>query len=126
MTGSVNAAPGTRSGFTESIATEMAPYGVTANCIMPSAATRLAMIGWRTARNANRLDVDFDPTDPVHVAEMACYLASPEARWVSGQCFQVRGGIVEHVRTFEVDGKKELRRVCIDGPVFDLQETLGW
>ena len=30
------------------------------------------------------------------------------------------------VRTFEVDGRKELRRVCIDGPVFDLQEALGW
>src|SRR6266581_3677603 len=30
------------------------------------------------------------------------------------------------VRTFDVDGKKELRRVCIDGPVFDLQEALGW
>jgi dihydroorotate dehydrogenase electron transfer subunit len=30
------------------------------------------------------------------------------------------------VRTFEVDGKKELRRVCIDGPVFDMQECVGW
>jgi dihydroorotate dehydrogenase electron transfer subunit len=30
------------------------------------------------------------------------------------------------VRTFEVDGKKELRRVCIDGPVFDMQEAVGW
>jgi dihydroorotate dehydrogenase electron transfer subunit len=30
------------------------------------------------------------------------------------------------VRTFEVAGKKELRRVCIEGPVFDLQEALGW
>ncbi len=30
------------------------------------------------------------------------------------------------VRTFEVHGKKELRRVCIDGPVFDLQEAVGW
>jgi dihydroorotate dehydrogenase electron transfer subunit len=30
------------------------------------------------------------------------------------------------VRTFEVDGKQELRRVCIEGPVFDLQEALGW
>ena len=27
------------------------------------------------------------------------------------------------VRTFEVDGKKEMRRVCIEGPVFDLQEA---
>jgi dihydroorotate dehydrogenase electron transfer subunit len=30
------------------------------------------------------------------------------------------------VRTFEVDGKKDLRRVCIEGPVFDLQECIGW
>jgi dihydroorotate dehydrogenase electron transfer subunit len=30
------------------------------------------------------------------------------------------------VRTFEVKGKLELRRVCIEGPVFDLQECLGW
>jgi len=93
--------------FTEAVATEMAPYGVTANCIMPSAATRLANIGWRTSRNADRLDVDFDPTDPIHVAEMICYLASAEAGWISGQCFQVRGGIVEHVQTFEVDHTAE-------------------
>jgi dihydroorotate dehydrogenase electron transfer subunit len=30
------------------------------------------------------------------------------------------------VRTFEVNGRKELRRVCIEGPVFDLQEAIGW
>ncbi len=30
------------------------------------------------------------------------------------------------VRTFEVKGKKEMRRVCVEGPVFDLQEVLGW
>lgn len=30
------------------------------------------------------------------------------------------------VRTFEVNGKKDLRRVCIEGPVFDLQECVGW
>ena len=87
--------------FTEALATEMAPYGVTANCIMPSAATRLANIGWRMGRAA--AETDFDPTDPTHVAEMVAYLASPEAGWVSGQCFQVRGGIVEHVQTFVVD-----------------------
>src|SRR5439155_20300636 len=36
--------------FTEALATEMAPYGVTANTIMPGANTRLAQIGWRMAR----------------------------------------------------------------------------
>ena len=30
------------------------------------------------------------------------------------------------VRTFEVKGKLEIRRVCVEGPVFDLQECLGW
>jgi dihydroorotate dehydrogenase electron transfer subunit len=30
------------------------------------------------------------------------------------------------VRTFEVAGKLEMRRVCVEGPVFDLQECLGW
>jgi len=30
------------------------------------------------------------------------------------------------VRTFQVNGKKEMRRVCVEGPVFDLQECLGW
>ncbi len=30
------------------------------------------------------------------------------------------------VRTFEIDGVKTLKRVCIDGPVFDMQEAMGW
>jgi NAD(P)-dependent dehydrogenase (short-subunit alcohol dehydrogenase family) len=92
--------------FTDAVATEMAPYGVTANTIMPSARTRLANIGWRIDR-ARAEEETFDPTDPVHVAEMVCYLASPAAGWLSGQCFQVRGGVVEHVRAWEVDTQAE-------------------
>jgi dihydroorotate dehydrogenase electron transfer subunit len=30
------------------------------------------------------------------------------------------------MRTFMVDGKKVLRRVCRDGPVFNMQEAVGW
>jgi NAD(P)-dependent dehydrogenase (short-subunit alcohol dehydrogenase family) len=98
--------------FTEALATEMAPYGVTANTIMPGANTRLAQIGWRMARNQmahNPEDADagagderFDPRDPVHVGEFGAYLASPDASWISGQTFQVRGGIVEHIDTWSV------------------------
>jgi hypothetical protein len=47
--------------------------------------------------------MDFDRTDPVHVAEMISYLASPDAGWISGQTFQVRGGVAEHIQTFTVD-----------------------
>ena len=89
--------------FTEAVATEMAPYGVTANVIMPSAYTRLAAIGWRSKANRETAQTPFDWGDPVHVAEMICYMASPGAGWLTGQCFQVRGGTVEHVRTFEID-----------------------
>jgi NAD(P)H-flavin reductase len=30
------------------------------------------------------------------------------------------------MRTFEVDGKFVLKRVCRDGPVFNMQEAVGW
>jgi dihydroorotate dehydrogenase electron transfer subunit len=30
------------------------------------------------------------------------------------------------VKAFEVAGEQVLRRVCIEGPVFDLQEAVGW
>ena len=30
------------------------------------------------------------------------------------------------MRTFEVNGEKILRRVCREGPVFDMQEAVGW
>lgn len=30
------------------------------------------------------------------------------------------------VRTFEVDGEKVLKRVCREGPVFNMQEAVGW
>jgi dihydroorotate dehydrogenase electron transfer subunit len=30
------------------------------------------------------------------------------------------------VKAFEINGQKILRRVCIEGPVFDMQEAVGW
>ena len=125
--------------FTEAIATEMAPYQVTANAIMPSAATRLAAIGWRMAGAAAaaatsaarsgeahadatmntaaaaaaatsaapsgeaHADATMNTTDPVHVAEFGCYLASNAAGWINGQTFQVRGATIEHVGSWRVD-----------------------
>ena len=92
--------------FTEAVATEMAPYGVTANAIMPGANTRLAQIGWRTQRVDRRrrrhAAGDGRSRDPVHVAEFGCFLASPEAAGISGQTFQVHGGTIEHVQTWKV------------------------
>ncbi|MDQ1508916.1 MAG: hypothetical protein QOG50_760 [Actinomycetota bacterium] len=91
--------------FTEAVATEMAPYGVTANSIMPGANTRLAQIGWRTQRSIDGeggTQQARDMRDPVHVAELGCFLASPEAAGISGQTFQIHGGTIEHVQTWKV------------------------
>jgi len=96
--------------FTEAVATEMAPYGVTANTIMPGANTRLAQIGWRMEQSASAAPPrdGFDPRDPRHVAEFGAYLASPAGGWISGQTFQVSGGRVEHIRSWDV--RDALRR----------------
>jgi NAD(P)-dependent dehydrogenase (short-subunit alcohol dehydrogenase family) len=91
--------------FTEAVATEMAPYGVTANTIMPGANTRLAQIGWRMSRNIE--NETFDSRSPDHVAEFGCYLASPDASWLSGQTLQVRGGSIEHVTSWNVDARAQ-------------------
>jgi len=99
------AAKGAINAFTEAVATEMQPYGVTANSIMPGANTRLAQIGWRTSRAIGEdggTQQARDMRDPVHVAELGCFLASPEAAGISGQTFQVHGGTIEHVQTWRV------------------------
>lgn len=95
------AAKGGISGFTDAVAMEMAPYGVTVNAIMPAAMTRLAAVGWRIGRQQTA-EMPFDATDPVHVAELASYLASPAGGWISGQTFQVRGAIIEQVSGWQV------------------------
>jgi NAD(P)-dependent dehydrogenase (short-subunit alcohol dehydrogenase family) len=91
--------------FTEAVATEMHPYGVTVNAIMPGANTRLAKIGWRTERMIEQdggTQQAQDMRDPVHVAEFGCFLASPDAAGISGQTFQVHGGTIEHISTWRV------------------------
>jgi len=85
--------------FTESVATELAPYGVTANCIFPTARTRL--MSTRRGEELSQVDGG-EAVDPVHSARLVRYLASVESGWVSGKSFRVFGRRVELVRTFEV------------------------
>jgi NAD(P)-dependent dehydrogenase (short-subunit alcohol dehydrogenase family) len=90
--------------FTVAIAQELEPYGVTANAILPGAATRMAAVGWRTEQN---LAAGGDQS-PDHVAELACYLASPAAQWISGQLFHVGGYRIGHAVPWTL--RAELRR----------------
>jgi NAD(P)-dependent dehydrogenase (short-subunit alcohol dehydrogenase family) len=78
--------------FTAAVAQEMEPYLVTVNAIMPGARTRMASVGWRM----DRLEEGSESRDPAHVAELVCYLASPQAAWISGQFFHVSGHRITH------------------------------
>jgi NAD(P)-dependent dehydrogenase (short-subunit alcohol dehydrogenase family) len=78
-------------GFTRVVALDMARYNVTANCISPFAWTR--MIGTiPTETEAQRQRVEkLKKLSPAHIAPLAVYLASDEAKDISGQVFGVRG-----------------------------------
>jgi NAD(P)-dependent dehydrogenase (short-subunit alcohol dehydrogenase family) len=78
-------------GLTRVTALDMARYNVTANCISPFAWTR--MIGTiPTATPAQQARVEkIKKMSPAHIAPLAAFLASDEAKDVSGQIFGVRG-----------------------------------
>jgi len=78
-------------GFTRVVALDMARYNVTANCVSPFAWTR--MIGTiPTETEAQRARVEkLRQLSPAHVAPLVAWLATEDARDVSGQVFGVRG-----------------------------------
>ena len=112
-------------GFTRVVARDMGRYGVTANAISPTAATRMTgsipddTADLRAARGITRAS----PTmrgEPDDIAPMVTWLASDAAAHVNGHVFHVTEGLVtllnepEPVKTINKEGKwtvEELARV---------------
>jgi NAD(P)-dependent dehydrogenase (short-subunit alcohol dehydrogenase family) len=71
-------------------AVELAPYGVTANAIAPSARTRLTdgMFGDMMVKPES----GFDAMAPENVSPLVVWLGSAESRGVTGRVFEVEGG----------------------------------
>ena len=73
--------------FTIIAATELARYGVTVNAVAPGAFTRMSEQAGDTDRPA-----EGDARDPANIAPLVVWLASSEAKDVTGRVFNVRGG----------------------------------
>jgi NAD(P)-dependent dehydrogenase (short-subunit alcohol dehydrogenase family) len=75
------------------VARELERYGVRVNAIAPVARTRLteAVAG----DYMNVTEGEFDRFAPDNVAAVACWLASPLTRGISGQVVKVQGGVVQ-------------------------------
>jgi hypothetical protein len=99
-------------GFTKVVALDMARYNVTANCISPFAWTR--MIGTiPTETEAQKARVEkIKKMGPEHIAPVAVFLATDEAKEISGQVFGVRG--------------KEVMLFGHMRPLRSIHHDLGW
>jgi NAD(P)-dependent dehydrogenase (short-subunit alcohol dehydrogenase family) len=86
-------------GFTWSTANALGRFGITTNCMVPSAATRMSdtiygNAGKLTTRFGDAMRSDLAGgtyRDPANVAPFAVYLMSDAAREINGQIFRVQG-----------------------------------
>lgn len=89
------AAKGGMEAMTRTIATELAPYGITANCVRPGATdtnmSRPIYTPLILEALAQRIPLR-EIAPPEWVASAICYLASAEARYTTGACLDVDGG----------------------------------
>jgi NAD(P)-dependent dehydrogenase (short-subunit alcohol dehydrogenase family) len=77
-------------GFTLIAAQELARYGVTVNCLAPTARTRMT----ESAYGQLAVPEGFDPIDPAHNSPIVVALCADEAQHITGQVFFVYGGAV--------------------------------
>ncbi len=83
-------------GMTKSLAREVAPRGITANCIAPGfikTAMTDALNEQQTTTIMGAIPAQAFG-EPADIAACAVYLASAEARYVTGQTIHVNGGMV--------------------------------
>lgn len=80
--------------FTVITAQELGRYGVTVNAVSPGALTRMTEQLTRWSDGDEPDTEAFDERAPENIAPVVTWLASPEARDVTGRVFNVRGGHV--------------------------------
>jgi NAD(P)-dependent dehydrogenase (short-subunit alcohol dehydrogenase family) len=97
-------------GLTLSCANALQRYGVTANCIAPTAATRMTESIPDSLADAMGRPSEADMA-PQQVAPPVVYLASARSSWLNGRVVGVRGRRITLYRNYEVD-----REIATVGP----------
>jgi 3-oxoacyl-[acyl-carrier protein] reductase len=94
---SIAASKGAVEAFTKSIAAEFASQNLRANCIAPSLTDSSLAKSLLSTPEKRELSAKRHPLGrigaPSEIAELAKYLLSDQASWITGQTFQIDGGL---------------------------------
>jgi NAD(P)-dependent dehydrogenase (short-subunit alcohol dehydrogenase family) len=83
---------GSMSGPSAVLDAELGRYGVTVNAIAPAARTRMTEAVF--AETMKKPDGGFDAMSPDNIAPLVAWLASADAKDVTGRVFEIAGGRV--------------------------------
>ena len=84
-------------GFTKSLAVELAPYGVRANCLAPGLTATARVMSHHSQEEFEAMGKALlmgRAGDPKEVAEGVAFLVSEDSRYMTGQTLHVNGGMV--------------------------------
>jgi NAD(P)-dependent dehydrogenase (short-subunit alcohol dehydrogenase family) len=98
-------------GLTRSTAYALQRYGITTNCVVPSAATRMSdsiygdagILSEAVGETIRSELAEGTYRDPANLAPAVLYLLGDEARNINGQVFRVQGYEVAHLADFSWD-----------------------
>ncbi|CAN5834937.1 SDR family oxidoreductase [soil metagenome] len=94
--------------FSQIAAKELARYGVTSNCVVPAARTRLTLATPGLEDIMAARDGAFDEWAPANVSPLVAYLCSTLCAF-NGETFFVQGGVVRRLRSWEMAESVEQR-----------------
>jgi NAD(P)-dependent dehydrogenase (short-subunit alcohol dehydrogenase family) len=82
--------------LTLSLASQLGPRGITINAIQPGFVATDMNAGMLQDPGSRQFGADYSIFgrwgEPADVADIAAFLASPDSRWITGQCIDASGG----------------------------------